>query len=84
MGITGERESLDADARKVVAMVRENTPAAITAVGIGISSEDQVRQVNSYADGAIVGSALIAAYASSGLAGLIAKVKELAKGKKRL
>ena len=84
MGITGERESLDADARKVVAMVRENPPAAITAVGIGISSEDQVRQVNSYADGAIVGSAFIAAYASSGLAGLITKVKELAKGKKQL
>lgn len=82
MGITGERESLDADARKVVAMVRENSPEAITAVGIGISTEDQVRQVNSYADGAIVGSAFIAAYASSGLSGLVAKVKELAKGKK--
>lgn len=81
MGITGERESLDADARKVVSMVRSNTPDAITAVGIGISTEDQVRQVNSYADGAIVGSAFIAAYASSGLSGLIAKVKELAKGK---
>ena len=82
MGITGERESLDADARKVVAMVRENSPEAITAVGIGISTEDQVRQINSYADGAIVGSAFIAAYASSGLSGLVAKVKELAKGKK--
>ena len=81
MGITGERESLDADARKVVSMIRHNTPDAITAVGIGISTEDQVRQVNSYADGAIVGSAFIAAYASSGLSGLIAKVKELAKGK---
>lgn len=81
MGITGERESLDADARKVVSMIRHNTPGAITAVGIGISTEDQVRQVNSYADGAIVGSAFIAAYANSGLTGLIAKVKELANGK---
>ena len=83
MGITGERESLDADARKVVAKVRENAPDTITAVGIGISTEDQVRQVNSYADGAIVGSAFIAAYASSGLAGLVDKVRELAKGKSK-
>ena len=83
MGITGERESLDADARKVVAKVRENAPNAITAVGIGISTEDQVRQVNSYADGAIVGSAFIATYASSGLAGLVDKVRELAKGKSK-
>jgi tryptophan synthase alpha chain len=50
-------------------------------VGIGISSEEQVRQVNSYADGAIVGSSFIAAYASAGLSGLIDKVRELAKGK---
>ena len=83
MGITGERESLDADARKVVAKVRENAPDTITAVGIGISTADQVRQVNNYADGAIVGSAFIAAYASSGLAGLVDKVRELAKGKSK-
>jgi tryptophan synthase alpha chain len=81
MGITGARENLDVEARKVVNMVRENTPEAITAVGIGISTEDQVRQVNGYADGAIVGSAFIAAYASQGLSGLKAKVRELAKGK---
>lgn len=81
MGITGERESLDSEARTVVSKVRANSKSAITAVGIGISSEDQVRKVNSYADGAIVGSAFIAAYANGGLAGLIDKVKELARGK---
>lgn len=81
MGITGERANLDADARKVVSSVRSQTPDAITAVGIGISTEDQVRQVNSYADGAIVGSAFIAAYASGGLQALVNKVRELAKGK---
>ena len=81
MGITGAREDLDAKAKEVVAKVRSNAPESLTAVGIGISTEDQVRQVNSYADGAIVGSALIAAYASSGINGLTAKVRELAKGK---
>ena len=81
MGITGAREDLDAKAKEVVAKVRSNAPKSLTAVGIGISTEDQVRQVNSYADGAIVGSAFIAAYASSGIKGLTAKVRELAKGK---
>ena len=81
MGITGAREDLDAKAKEVVLRVRSNAPKSLTAVGIGISTEDQVRQVNSYADGAIVGSAFIAAYASSGINGLTAKVRELAKGK---
>lgn len=81
MGITGAREDLDAKAKEVVSKVRSNAPKSLTAVGIGISTEDQVRQVNSYADGAIVGSAFISAYASSGINGLTSKVKELAKGK---
>jgi len=81
MGITGAREDLDAKAKEVVSRVRGNAPKSLTAVGIGISTEDQVRQVNSYADGAIVGSAFIAAYASLGINGLSAKVRELAKGK---
>jgi tryptophan synthase alpha chain len=81
MGITGAREDLDSQAKSVVSKVRKNSPESVTAVGIGISTEDQVRQVNSYADGAIVGSSFIAAYASAGLSGLTAKVRELAKGK---
>jgi tryptophan synthase alpha chain len=81
MGITGAREDLDSQAKTVVSRVRANSPESVTAVGIGISTEDQVRQVNSYADGAIVGSAFISAYASSGLNGLLDKVRELAKGK---
>jgi tryptophan synthase alpha chain len=81
MGITGAREDLDSAAQKVVSRVRTNSPDSVTAVGIGISTEEQVRQVNSYADGAIVGSSFITAYANAGLSGLTAKVRELAKGK---
>jgi tryptophan synthase alpha chain len=39
-----------------------------------------VREVNSYADGAIVGTAFIRAYEEDGILGLKAKVAELASG----
>lgn len=78
MGITGARTELDANARKVVAGVRAASDKTPTCVGIGISTADQVREVNEYADGAIVGSAFVRAYQENGLPGLIAKVRELA------
>ena len=79
MGITGERAELDRLARSVVSRVKSmgETP---TCVGVGISTADQVREVNSYADGAIVGTAFVKAYQQDGLPGLIAKTKELAGG----
>ncbi|MDE2591561.1 MAG: tryptophan synthase subunit alpha [Actinomycetales bacterium] len=77
MGITGARQELDANARKVVAGVRKASDQALTCVGIGISTPEQVAEVNTYADGAIVGSAFVRAYQENGLPGLIAKVKEL-------
>ena len=43
-------------------------------------TDDQVREVNSYADGAIVGTAFIKAYQQGGLEALVAKTKELAGG----
>ena len=55
MGITGARDDLDTEAQKVVSKVRLNAPYSATAVGIGISTEDQLRQVNSYAHGGIEG-----------------------------
>lgn len=81
MGITGAREDLDQNARKVVAEVRKQSPESITAVGIGVSTADQVREINQYADGAIVGSAFVKAYQTGGLSALREKVSELAKGK---
>ena len=78
MGITGARQELDANARKVVDGVREASNQALTCVGIGISTADQVAEVNTYADGAIVGSAFVRAYQEGGLNALVAKVKELA------
>lgn len=79
MGITGERTKLDELARSVVARVKSASETP-TCVGVGISSADQVREVNSYADGAIVGTAFVKAYQSGGLEGLKSKTQELALG----
>lgn len=80
MGITGARETVDNLARKVVAGVRDASAEQNTAVGIGISTAEQVLDVNTYADGAIVGSAFVKAYASGGVEALKAKVIEVSAG----
>jgi tryptophan synthase alpha chain len=83
MGITGAREELDNLARKVVAGVRESDAEQNTCVGIGISTAEQVAEVNQYSDGAIVGSAFVRAYAQGGVDALKVKVTELASLLKR-
>lgn len=77
MGITGTREEVDSLAKQVVAAVRNTATNQNTAVGIGISTEAQVKEVNQYADGAIVGSAFVRAYQDGGLSALRNKVLEL-------
>jgi tryptophan synthase alpha chain len=57
-GITGERSELPPDLPQRLAAIREATDLPI-AVGFGISTSQQVRQVVSVADAAIVGSALV-------------------------
>lgn len=59
LGVTGVRDSL-ADARRLVERVRERTDLPV-AVGIGVSNPEQAREVASYSDGVIVGSALVRA-----------------------
>lgn len=80
MGITGARETVDNLAKQVVQKVRVASKTQNTAVGIGISTADQVLDVNSYADGAIVGSAFVKAYATGGLEALTNKVREVSAG----
>jgi tryptophan synthase alpha chain len=79
MGITGERANLDLIARQVVGKVKA-MGSVPTCVGVGISTAEQVREVNSYADGAIVGTAFVKAYQSGGLSALTEKARELAGG----
>ena len=77
MGITGARDEVDKMARGVVAGVRRVAGEQNTCVGIGISTADQVNEVNEYSDGAIVGSAFVRAYQGGGLEALKNKVQEL-------
>lgn len=78
MGITGAREELDRNARRVVEQIKLSNDQQPACVGIGISTAEQVAEVNRYADGAIVGSAFVRAYESGGLSALKSKVSELA------
>jgi tryptophan synthase alpha chain len=81
MGITGAREDLDRKARDVVSGVKASGSDTPVCVGIGISTADQVAEVNSYADGAIVGSLFIKAYKNGGVAELAESVSSLKSGK---
>ncbi|HWS52473.1 MAG TPA: tryptophan synthase subunit alpha [Microbacterium sp.] len=79
MGITGERAALDRAARTLVARLREHG-ARRACVGIGISTADQINAVGKYADGAIVGTALVRALRDGGLEALAEVTRTLAAG----
>jgi tryptophan synthase alpha chain len=69
MGITGTREDVDQAAHSLVTRLR-NAGARDVCVGVGISSADHVRNVLEYADGAIVGTALVRALGDGGVPAL--------------
>lgn len=60
MGVTGTRDSLSSAAKGLVQATRE-AGAPRVCVGVGVSNPDQAREVASYADGVIVGSAAVRA-----------------------
>ncbi|MHB1171502.1 MAG: tryptophan synthase subunit alpha [Lacisediminihabitans sp.] len=91
MGITGARSDVDSAAQALVARLRlagaqsptgAQTPAGAQniCVGLGISTADQVREVLGYADGAIVGSALVTALADGGVAAVGRTAAALSRG----
>jgi tryptophan synthase alpha chain len=57
-GTTGARERLGTSARETVARIRRVTALPVV-VGFGISSPELVREACAFADGAVVGSALL-------------------------
>jgi tryptophan synthase alpha chain len=57
-GVTGARTSLRTDLPEFVARVRRHTDLPL-AVGFGVSTLEQAAAVASYADGVIIGSALV-------------------------
>jgi tryptophan synthase alpha chain len=58
-GVTGARDNLSCEAELLVARVRRFSSLPV-AVGFGISTAEQVAQTCSYADAAVVGSAIVA------------------------
>ncbi|HEX5858122.1 MAG TPA: tryptophan synthase subunit alpha [Microbacterium sp.] len=79
MGITGERTELDAAARTLVGRLRAQG-AEHACVGIGISNAEQVKGVLEYADGAIVGTALVRALRDGGVELLAETTRALSAG----
>jgi len=79
MGITGARSDVDQAARTLVARLAD-AGAPASCVGLGISTAAQVAEVLEYADGAIVGSALVKALADGGVTAAGDLAAELARG----
>ena len=84
MGVTGARNSVSADASALVSRIRKTTELPV-AVGLGVSTREQARDVSAYADGVIVGSAFIKALQDApteeaGLSAVAELASELAKG----
>ncbi len=63
-GVTGERVRLADNIKEAVESIKKYTKLPV-AVGLGISTADQVRDVASSADGVVVGSALVNCLASN-------------------
>lgn len=79
LGVTGARTELDASARALTDRLH-GLGAKRACVGIGISTGAQVAEVLDYAEGAIVGSALVRALADGGISALAATAADLAEG----
>jgi tryptophan synthase alpha chain len=79
MGVTGARSALGSRAQELVGRVRAQTALPV-AVGIGVSTGAQAAQVAGFADGVIVGSALVSALGSGGPSAVRALTAELAQG----
>lgn len=78
MGVTGAREAVSSMAPELVARVRAHSDIPV-GVGLGVRSREQAAQIASYADGVIVGSALVSRV-QEGPAAVEALTRELAEG----
>ena len=78
MGVTGARDAVSQAAPELVNRVKALSDIPV-GVGLGVRSREQAAQIGGYADGVIVGSALVTAL-SGGLPALRALTEELATG----
>ena len=79
MGVTGTRDTVGSAAADLVARTRVVTDLPVC-VGLGVSTREQAAAVARFADGVIVGSALVRALADGGVPALREATAELAAG----
>ena len=79
MGVTGTRATVGNRAEALVARTRSLTDLPVC-VGLGVSDGRQAAQVAAYADGVIVGSALVAALRDGGPAAVAVLSRDLVGG----
>ncbi|MGB7450393.1 MAG: tryptophan synthase subunit alpha [Ornithinimicrobium sp.] len=80
MGVTGARSSVGSGAQQLVSRARQATDLPVC-VGLGVSTGAQAAQVAGFADGVIVGSALVAALGTDPQLGALERLTaELAEG----
>jgi tryptophan synthase alpha chain len=77
MGVTGARDAVSDVAEQLVADVRA-AGAQHVCVGLGVSRREHVEEIGAYADGVIVGTALVQALVDGGPAAVGALARELA------
>ncbi|GAA1131804.1 tryptophan synthase subunit alpha [Arthrobacter flavus] len=79
MGITGARTAVSSAARAVVDAAH-GAGADRACVGLGVSTAAQVKEIAAYADGVIVGTALVAALRDGGVEAVSELTKDLSSG----
>ena len=79
MGVTGARAEVGSGAQELVRRTRAQTDLPVV-VGLGVSTAAQAAQVASFADGVVVGSALVRALDEQGVDGVRRLAAELAHG----
>jgi tryptophan synthase alpha chain len=81
LGVTGVRDQLSGEIASAINIVREET-AIPCAIGFGISTPEQAKQMAEYADGVIIGSAIVKIIAEYGensiepVAAYVAQIKK--------
>lgn len=82
LGVTGVRSNLSSNVADLVAQVREANLEIPVAIGFGISTPEQARDMGKLADGVIVGSAIvrqIAGHGANSVEPVCAYVQKMAK-----
>jgi tryptophan synthase alpha chain len=79
MGVTGARDVVSRTAPELVRRVKEVSDIPV-GVGLGVRSREQAAEIAAFADGVIVGSALVSALGDGGVEQLRTLTEELADG----